>query len=121
VQVGTPLEINRGVEGMGSNTITPAPVLNRNSSDDEIFGLLAQPARRTARRETKSEVRDSKAQESAARTNDQLAMDFGHEVEPRTQRDSATDTEAAGADAEELVEPEHLRAAMDANPELRDA
>jgi len=105
---------------MGSNTITP-PALNRNSSDDEILGLLTQPVRRTTHREIKSEVRDSSAQESAARVDDQMAMDFGHEVEPRTQRDSATDTEAAGADAEELVEPEHLRAAMDANPELRDA
>jgi len=40
---------------MGSNTITPPPVLNRNSSDDEILGLLPQAPRRTARREVNGE------------------------------------------------------------------
>jgi hypothetical protein len=106
---------------MGSNTVTPAPALNRNSSDDEILGLLTQPLRRTARREAKSEVRDSSAQDSTTRANDQLAMGFGDEVEPRTRRDSATHTQTTGANAAEQVEPEHLRAALDANPELRDA
>jgi hypothetical protein len=106
---------------MESNTIIPLPVLNRNSSDDEILGLLTQPPRRTGRGETKSEVHDSSAQDSTTRADDQLAMEFGDEVDPRTRRDSATDTETAGAHAPALAAPEHLRAALDANPELRDA
>jgi hypothetical protein len=53
--------------------------LNRNSSDDEILGLLPQAPRRTARREANGERRDPSAQDSAARTNEQLAMDFGQE------------------------------------------
>jgi hypothetical protein len=108
---------------MGSNTIAPLLALNRNSSDDEILGLHTQPVRRAARRDLKSEVRASSAKGSAARADDQLAIDFGDEVEPRTRRDSATgsDTGTAAANSAEAVEPEHLRAAMDANPELRDA
>jgi hypothetical protein len=106
---------------MGSNTITPPQVLNRNSSDDEILGLLTQPARRIGRRETKGDARDSRAPDSTARANGLLAMDFGEEVEPRRRRDSVTDTETAAANAADLVEPEHLRAALDANSELRDA
>ncbi len=39
---------------MGSNTITPPPVLHRNSSDDEILGLTAQLPRKSARREANS-------------------------------------------------------------------
>ena len=90
VQVGTPIEIKGGEQGMESNTIIPLPVLNRNSSDDEILGLLTQPPRRTGRGETKSEVHDSSAQDSTTRADDQLAMEFGDEVDPRTRRDSAT-------------------------------
>jgi hypothetical protein len=106
---------------MGSNTITPPPVLNRNSSDDEILGLLTQPPRRTSRREAKSDARDSIAQDAAAHANDQLAMAFEGEAEPRTRRDSVAHTETEGAKAANLAEPEHLRATLDANPELRDA
>jgi hypothetical protein len=61
VQVGTPSETKAAEQGMGSNTITPAPVSNRNSGDDEILGLLTQPMRKTARREVKSEASDSTA------------------------------------------------------------
>ena len=75
---------------MESNTIIPSPVLNPNSSDDEILGLLTQPPRRTGRGETKSEVHDSSAQDSTARADDQSAMEFGDEVDPRTRRVSAT-------------------------------
>lgn len=107
---------------MGSNTITPPPVLNRNSSDDEILGLLPQAPRRTARRAANDEGRDPSAQDSGTRTNEQLAMDFGHEeVQRDARRASATDAEAPGANATGQLEPEHLRAALDANPELRDA
>jgi len=107
---------------MGSNTITPPPVLNRNSSDDEILGLLTHAPRRTARRETNGEGRDSSAQDSGTRTNEQLAMDFGdEEVQQGARRASATDAGAAGVNATGQLEPEHLRAALDANPELRDA
>jgi hypothetical protein len=80
---------------MGSNTVNPLPVLNRNSSDDEILGLL---------------------------THEQLAMDFGdEEVQRGASRASATGAGAADANATGQLEPEHLRAALDANPELRDA
>ena len=107
---------------MGSNTLTPLLVLNRNSSDDEILGLLTQPARRTGRREAKSEARDSNAQDSATRATDQLALDFGDAAGPQlTHRSSATDGGDADANATGQVEPERLRAALDANPELRDA
>jgi hypothetical protein len=115
---------------MGSNTITPPPILNRNSSDNEILGLLTQSARRTGHREAKteakSESRDSSAQDSTTRANDQLAMDFGDEVESRVRRGSTTDAGTAepgtaAADAMELAEPEHLGAALEANPELREA
>jgi hypothetical protein len=107
---------------MGSNTLTPLPVLNRNSSDDEILGLPTQPARRTGRHEEKSEARDSNAQDSATRATDQLTLDFADAAGPQvTRRSSATDGGDADANATGQVEPEHLRAALDANPELRDA
>jgi len=107
---------------MGSNTITPPPVLDRNSSDDEILGLLPQAPRRAARRESNGEVRDPSAQDSGARTNEQLAMDFGNEeVQRGARRVSAADEGASGGNATGPLEPEHLRAALDANPELRDA
>ncbi len=106
---------------MGSNTIHPAPVFNRNSSDDEILGLLTHPPRRS-RREANNEGRDLSAPDSRTRTSEQLAMDFSDEQAPQEpRRGSATDTVAAGANDTEQIEPEHLRAALDANPELRDA
>jgi len=106
---------------MGSSTITPPPVLNRNSSDDEILGLLAHSPRRS-RRQTNSEGRDAGAQGPAARANEQLPMDFGDKEAPQEARSrSAADTIAAGANDTEQIEPEHLRATLDANPELRDA
>jgi len=111
-----------GEQGMGANTITPPPVLNRNSSDDEILGVLPQAPRRTARREANGERRDPSAQDSAARTNEQLAMDFGHEeVQRGARRAYAADAGASGVSATGQLESEHLRAALDANPELRDA
>jgi hypothetical protein len=92
-------------------------VLNRNSSDDEILGLLTQPARKTGRHGVKSEARDSNAQDSATRATDQLALDFGDGASPQvTRRSSATDGGDADANATGQVEPEHLRAALDANP-----
>jgi hypothetical protein len=98
---------------MGSNTITPPLVLNRNSSDEEILGLPTHAPRRTVRREANREGRDSSAQDSGTRTNEQLAMDFGDEEVPEgTRRGSATDAEAAGANATRQLEPEHLRAAL---------
>ncbi len=109
---------------MGSNTITPAPVLNRNSSDDEILGLLTHTQRRTGRRETQSEGSDSSAQDTGTQTNEQLSMNFDDdELRPGTRRVSATHTGtvSANTDATRQPEPEHLRAALDANPELRDA
>jgi hypothetical protein len=107
---------------MGSNTIAPAPVLNRNSSDDEILGLLTHTPRRTGRREAHGEARDSTAQDTGTRTDEQLSMNFDDEEVPTgTRRGSATDTAATGANTAGQLEPEHLRAALDANPELRDA
>jgi hypothetical protein len=106
---------------MGSNTINPAPVLNRNSSDDEILGLLTESPRRT-RREANNEGRDPRAQDWRTRTGGQVAMDFSDkEAAPETRRGSTTDTVTASATDTEQIEPEHLRAALDANPELRDA
>jgi hypothetical protein len=106
---------------MSSNTITPAPVLNRNSSDDEILGLVTHLPRRNGHREGNGDGRDATAQNSEQRRDEQLEMDFGVEEVPKNaRRSSATDTKNAG-DVSAEVEPEHLRAALDANPELRDA
>ena len=107
---------------MSSNTITPAPVLNRNASDDEILGLTTQLPRRTARREANGNVREAPPEISGPRTNEQLEIDFGVEETPEgTRRSSATNAETADANASVQLEPEHLQAALDANPELRDA
>ncbi len=107
---------------MSSNTITPAPILNRNSSDDEILGLGTHLPRRNGRREPNSDERDATGQAVQARTNEQLEMEFDAARAPKgTRRSSATDTTNAGADGSAELEPEHLRAALDANPELRDA
>jgi hypothetical protein len=108
---------------MGSNTITPSPVLNSHASDDEILGLLTQPPRRLARRETKSEGRDAGAQDLGARTNEQLDAEFadGDAEEQGTRRNSKNDARAADANVATESEPEHLREALDANPELREA
>jgi len=94
---------------MGSNTINPPPVLNRNSSDDEILGLLTESPRRT-HREADNEGRDSSAQDWRTRTGEQLAMDFSDkEAAQETRRGSATGTAAASANDTERIEPEHLR------------
>ena len=107
---------------MSSNTITPAPVLNRNSSDDEILGLVTHLPRRGGRREANGEGREVAAQVSEPRSNEQLEMDFAAEEAPKgTRRGSATDTRTAAVDVSAGLDPEHLRAALDANPELRDA
>jgi hypothetical protein len=71
------------------NTITALPVLHRNPSNDVILVSLAQPARGDGRREAKSEVRDSNAQDCAARVTDQLAMDFGEAGTPQVTRRSS--------------------------------
>jgi len=47
---------------MSSHTITPAPVMNRNSSDDEILGLVTHLPRRSGRREANVEGREVAAQ-----------------------------------------------------------
>jgi hypothetical protein len=52
------LGTNGGEERIGSNTINPPAVLSRNSSDDEILGLLTESRRRT-RREANHEGRDA--------------------------------------------------------------
>jgi hypothetical protein len=110
---------------MSSNTITPAPVLNRNSSDDEILGLVTQHphlSRRNGRREANGDGREATAKILEPQTDDQLEMEFGAEDIPRGERrNSATDVETVGTNVSAAVEPEHLRAALDANPELRDA
>ena len=111
---------------MSTNTIIPPPVLNQHSSDDEILGLVTHLPRRTARHDAKndakSDARDAAVQDSRARVNAQSAIDFGSdEAGQGTSTDSASDAEAAGANSTAQLEPEHLRAALDANPELRDA
>lgn len=107
---------------MSSNTITPAPVLNRNSSDDEILGLVTHLPRRNGRREANGDGREASAQAPEPRTNDQLEMDFDAEQATKgTRRSSAADTKTPSVDVTAEIEPEHLRAALDANPELRDA
>src|SRR5277367_245644 len=122
VHIGTRPVTMGGEQSMGSNTIAPTPVLNRNSSDDEILGLLTHTPRRTGRREAHGEARDSTAQDTGTRTDEQLSMNFDDEEVPTgTRRGSATDTAATGANTAGQLEPEHLRAALDANPELRDA
>jgi hypothetical protein len=107
---------------MSSNTITPAPVLDRNSSDDEILGLVTHLPRRSGRREVNGEGREAGAQVSEPRTNEQLEMDFAAKEAPKgTRRNAATKAETAETNGSVELEPEHLRAALDANPELRDA
>jgi hypothetical protein len=107
---------------MSSNTITPAPVLNRNSSDDEILGLVTHLPRRNGRREVGGDGREPNAQDPAPQTNEQLEMDFAAEETPKgTPRISTTDAKNASVRLSAELEPEHLRAALDANPELRDA
>ena len=111
---------------MSANTIIPAPDLNQHSSDDEILGLVTHLPRRTVRRDAnndaKGATRDAATQDSGARTNAQASIDFGDdESQQGTRADSADDAGAAGANATAELEPEHLRAAMNANPELRDA
>jgi hypothetical protein len=114
--------IERGDQSMSSNTIAAAPVLNRNSSDDEILGLSTNLPRRNGRREAIADGREATAQDSEPLTDEQLEIDFGVEQTPKgTRRASATDQKSGSADASATLEPEHLRAALDANPELRDA
>jgi hypothetical protein len=71
---------------MSSNTITPAPVLNRNSSDDEILGLATHSQRRNGRCEANGDGREASAQVSEPRTNEQLEIDFGVEEAPKGTR-----------------------------------
>ena len=111
---------------MSTNTIIPPPVLNQHSSDDEILGLVTHLPRRTARRDArndaKSDARDAAVQNSGARTNAQSEIDFGDdEAQQGTRTDSASDAGIVGASATTQLEPEHLREALDANPELREA
>jgi len=111
---------------MSANTIIPAPDLNQHSSDDEILGLVTHLPRRTVRRDAnndaKGATRDAATQDSGARTNAQASIDFGDdESQQGTRADSADDAGTTGANAAAELEPEHLRAAMNANPELRDA
>jgi hypothetical protein len=110
LHIGTRLETRGGEKGIGANAITPPPVLNRNSSGDEILGLLPQAPRRTARREANDEGHDPSARDSGARTNELLAMDFDHEEVQRGARPaSAADAVALGVNATAQLEPEHLR------------
>src|SRR5271155_188501 len=107
---------------MSSNTITPARVLNRNSSDDEILGLTTHLPRRNGRREAKDDGRGTPAQVSEPRTDEQLEIDFGgDEVSKAGQRSPAANPQTTGTKLSSELEPEHLRAALDANPELREA
>jgi hypothetical protein len=107
---------------MSSNTVTPAPILNRHASDDEILGLTTRPPRRNGRRGANGDGRETPAQISEPRTDEQLEIDFGAEEVPKgAQRSSAPHAETASTNVGSEVEPEHLRAALDANPELREA
>jgi hypothetical protein len=107
---------------MSSNTITPAPVMNRNSSDDEILGLSTHLPRRNVRRNANGEGREATAQGSEPRTNEQLEMEFDAEQAPKgTRRSSAANAEAPETSRSGELEPEHLRDALEANPELREA
>ena len=62
---------------MSSNTIAAAPVLNRNSSDDEILGLSTHLPRRNGRREANADEREATAQVAEPVTDEQLEIDFG--------------------------------------------
>lgn len=115
---------------MSINTIIPPPDLNQHSSDDEILGLVTHLPRRIARRDAKNDAksdaktdaRDTAVQNSGARVNVQSSIDFGDdEAGQGTSIDSASDAGIAGANSTAQLEPEHLRAALDANPELREA
>jgi hypothetical protein len=107
---------------MSSNTITPAAVLNHNSSDDEILGLSTHLPRRDGRRNANGEGREATAQVSEPRTNEQLEIGFDAEQAPKgTRRGSAANLETPETSGSGELEPEHLREALDANPELRDA
>ena len=110
---------------MSSSANTPAPVLNRNSSDDEILGLVTQLphlARRNGRREANGNGREATAKILEPNPDDQLEIDFAVDEVPKVaRRSSTTSAETTGANVAAAAEPEHLRAALDANPELRDA
>ena len=110
---------------MSSSANTPAPVLNRNSSDDEILGLVTQLphlARRNGRREANGNGREATAKILEPNPDDQLEIDFAVDEVPKVaRRSSTTNAETAPANVGAAAEPEHLRAALDANPELRDA
>jgi hypothetical protein len=122
VHIGTLLMNERGDSSMSSNTITPAPALNRNSSDDEILGLVRHLPRRNGRHEANGDGREAAVQVSEPRRDEQLEIDFDAAQASRgTRRSSTTDAKNAGVDVSVELEPEHLRAALAANPELRDA
>ena len=109
---------------MSSNTIAAAPVLNRNSSDDEILGLSTHLPRRNGRREANADEREATAQVAEPVTDEQLEIDFGVRANSEGIAAKFRDAEQKTwqrADASATLEPEHLRAALDANPELRDA
>jgi hypothetical protein len=79
---------------MSSNTLTPAPALNRASSDDEILKLTTHLPRRNGRREANGGGRDTAAQISEPRTDEQLEIDFGtNEVSKGARRSSAANAD----------------------------
>ncbi len=71
---------------MSSSANTPAPVLNRNSSDDEILGLVTQLphlARRNGRREANGNGREATAKILEPNPDDQLEIDFAVDEVPK--------------------------------------
>ncbi|MFZ3217722.1 MAG: hypothetical protein WA192_16810 [Candidatus Acidiferrales bacterium] len=111
---------------MGSNSVTP--VLDSRPSDDEILGLLTLPARRPARsvpHDAASRGSAPNINHSASQANETAAANArdGESQGETAAISSAGQSEAApsGADSALPTVPEHLREALDANPELRDA
>jgi hypothetical protein len=128
---------------MGSNVVTP-PILNSHSSDDEILGLLTHLPRKFARVDPARANSKSEASSSKENGQSEFAFDENDSADQnrsvtnqKSQSQPANQSSAARTDAKDPAErgsengalahvpaqdePEHLREALDANPELRDA
>jgi hypothetical protein len=124
---------------MGSNVVTP-PILNSHSSDDEILGLLTHLPRKSARISPNRANAESPAvttqengqgeftfgEDDSANGGERQASDGKEHAKDSARRahennadDSSENRARAGLISQD--EPEHLREALDANPELRDA
>jgi hypothetical protein len=97
-----------------SRSAHPKTPVNRNSSDDEILGLNTQASNRGA-----AESANGTASVPSPQGNPRDVAET-HDAAGRDSTAASTGTNVA-THAAAVAEPEHLRAALDANPELRAA